>query len=191
MTNTPENPDNLDETKNKKYLDFTDQERQTSDNLYRIWHSQTPKSRVTQNKAARALGISQPAISKYLNGYLRLNMATTLQFAALLNVPPAQIDETLGPIMRKLKPEYVHALTIQTNQYAPRIFEGDAIVLDALHKPKNNGLCVAYTSPTDLHIGYYQETTKQLIHPITRIAITPDSNYIIQPISSIIPGAPL
>lgn len=59
----------------------------TSQQLRRFWL----KSGMRQVEAAQYLGISQSAVSQYLNGTMKLNTDIILQFAEMLGVNPQQI----------------------------------------------------------------------------------------------------
>ena len=53
------------------------------------------RDHVTQKYLAKALGLTQPAISQYLNGRLKLNTDFIMGVCRALKVNPIEIDPTL------------------------------------------------------------------------------------------------
>lgn len=92
----------------KKTLDSADAE--TARRLREIWDEKKITLRLTQEKAAEALGFStQASVSHYLNGTTPLNTDATLKFAALLGVKPEEIRPDLADMMNYVRKsgEYV------------------------------------------------------------------------------------
>ncbi|CAI0728609.1 helix-turn-helix domain-containing protein [Serratia grimesii] len=106
-------------------------EIEAASRLKKIWDEKKITLRLTQEKAADALGFStQATVSHYLNGTMPLNTDATLKFAALLGVKPEAIrpdltdmmnyirrsgshsDDYSAPGWRLLKPEYSELLDL-------------------------------------------------------------------------------
>lgn len=125
-----------------------------------------PQLALSQNKVARRWGITQAAISRYINGVLRLNVEIVLKFATSLRVEPETIDPRITQFMRKRNNRYTMALVVRDKTYEPRIIERDWINLDTLNKPKPGKLTAAHWD-NRLVLGYYDEKGV-LYHPLTR-----------------------
>lgn len=79
---------------------ISDVDKNAAHNLKAIWEAKRDALGLTQEKAAEALGFStQGAVSQYLNGRTALNTDTTLKFAALLQVPPEDINPELKVLL--------------------------------------------------------------------------------------------
>ncbi|MBC5791139.1 LexA family transcriptional regulator [Providencia sp. JUb39] len=79
---------------------ISDVDKNAAHNLKTIWEAKRDALGLTQEKAAEALGFStQGAVSQYLNGRTALNTDTTLKFAALLQVPPEDINPELKALL--------------------------------------------------------------------------------------------
>jgi len=167
---------------------WTSEDYKASHNLTNLWNLYAPSRSLTQNKAAKLLGISQPAISNYLNGVLKLNIAMVLHFALLLGVEPSTIDPRLSNLMKLPKPEYTHGIRITTSDYEPRVYKGDTVVPNPERQPKPSDLCIAFTyNKTQYHIGFFKDPVT-LIHPITKEEQSISPDLVLQPINAIIPG---
>jgi transcriptional regulator with XRE-family HTH domain len=168
--------------------DWTPEDFNASNNLRRVWLTKAPTLGLSQNKLSRQWKISQGAISRYINGILRLNPETILKFAVVLDVPPEYIDPRINQLMRTKKTEYLHAIVIKTQEYEPRIFMGDWISLDVLNNPKPGKLVAAHMGD-QLLIGYY--TDHSLKHPTTGTLQPIPDKLLVHNISGIIPGGNL
>lgn len=96
----------------KKTLDVA--EADAAKRLRDIWNEKKVTLRLTQERAAEALGFStQASISHYLNGTTPLNTDATLKFAALLGVKPEEIRPDLAEAMNYVRKsgEYVEDRT--------------------------------------------------------------------------------
>lgn len=86
----------------KKTLDVA--EADAAKRLRDIWDDKKVTLRLTQERAAEALGFStQASISHYLNGTTPLNTDATLKFAALLGVKPEEIRPDLAEMMNYVR----------------------------------------------------------------------------------------
>jgi len=86
----------------KKTLDAA--EADAAKRLRDIWDEKKVTLRLTQERAAEALGFStQASISHYLNGTTPLNTDATLKFAALLGVKPEEIRPDLAEMMNYVR----------------------------------------------------------------------------------------
>ncbi|KAB7895986.1 DNA-binding protein [Serratia sp. Leaf50] len=72
--------------------------------LHAIWNKKKVELRLTQEKAADALGFStQATVSQYLRGKIPLNTDAVLKFAVLLQVKPEEIDPSLTDLMNYIR----------------------------------------------------------------------------------------
>ncbi len=113
----------------KKTLDAV--ETDAAKRLRELWNAKKVTLRLTQEKAAEALGFStQASVSHYLNGTTPLNTDATLKFASLLGVKPEAIrpdlaemmnyvrksgdyiEDRTGPGWKLLSPEHVELITL-------------------------------------------------------------------------------
>ena len=86
----------------KKTLDVA--ETDAAQRLRDIWDKKKVTLRLTQEKAADALGFStQATVSQYLRGSIPLNTDATLKFAALLGVKPEEIRPDLAEMMNYVR----------------------------------------------------------------------------------------
>ncbi|HGW3589806.1 TPA: helix-turn-helix domain-containing protein [Serratia marcescens] len=86
----------------KKPLDIKDQE--AAERLRKIWDEKKVTLRLTQEKAADALGFeTQSTVSQYLNGKNPLGTDAVLKFAALLQVRPEEIKPELAELMNYVR----------------------------------------------------------------------------------------
>lgn len=86
----------------KKTLDVA--ETDAAQRLRDIWDKKKVTLRLTQEKAADALGFStQATVSQYLRGTIPLNTDATLKFAALLGVKPEEIRPDLAEMMNYVR----------------------------------------------------------------------------------------
>ncbi|MEL5231277.1 helix-turn-helix domain-containing protein [Serratia ureilytica] len=86
----------------KKPLDIKDQE--AAERLRKIWNEKKVTLRLTQEKAADALGFeTQSTVSQYLNGKNPLGTDAVLKFAALLQVRPEEIKPELAELMNYVR----------------------------------------------------------------------------------------
>ncbi|MEX2953506.1 helix-turn-helix domain-containing protein [Serratia fonticola] len=92
----------------KKPLDIKDQE--AAERLRNIWDEKKVTLRLTQEKAADALGFeTQSTVSQYLNGRNPLNTDAILKFAALLGVKPEDIKPDLKEMMNYVRKSGTHS----------------------------------------------------------------------------------
>lgn len=125
--------------------------------LRAIWNAKKKKLGLTQSNVAEESGISQSAISQYLNGAIALNTDTILYFARILECAPTDIRPELGRALR-IKPkkqrifvtksstglpidaeidasyinsdsEALYAVLIDEPTYAPRIKQGEYVIV--------------------------------------------------------------
>lgn len=91
----------------KKTLDAA--EADAAQRLRDIWKEKKVTLRLTQEKAADALGFStQATVSQYLNGSIPLNTDATLKFSALLGVKPEDIRPDLAELMNYVRKSGAH-----------------------------------------------------------------------------------
>ncbi|QCT20807.1 helix-turn-helix domain-containing protein [Jejubacter calystegiae] len=82
----------------------TSEELEAASRLRELWGEKKVSLRLTQEKAAEALGFStQASVSHYLNGTTPLNTDATLKFAALLGVKPEDIRPDLADVMNYVR----------------------------------------------------------------------------------------
>jgi DNA-binding XRE family transcriptional regulator len=67
---------------------LTEADKDAAKRLRQQWDKRRSELGLTQVSAAEKLGISQPSISKYLNGRIALGVKATLDWANLLHVSP-------------------------------------------------------------------------------------------------------
>lgn len=170
---------------NRNDAEWSREDYLASKNLRRLWDEKSPILKLSQNKIAKQWGISQPAVSNYLNGILRLNVEMILKFATSLDVEPLAIDTRLSKIMKIKKHDYSHTIVLSSTQYTPRFMCGDTLVLDMTRPPKPKDFCVAHNNKHML-LGYYINDTT-LKHPTQNTLQTTPNGYLIHVISSIIP----
>lgn len=92
----------------KKPLDIKDQE--TAERLRKIWDEKKVTLRLTQEKAADALGFeTQSTVSQYLTGKNPLGTDAILKFAALLGVKPEDIKPDLREMMNYVRKSGEHS----------------------------------------------------------------------------------
>lgn len=166
--------------------EWTPEDFTASRNLLRLWRRKAPDLNLSQNKLSRQWGISQGAVSRYINGILRLNAETVLKFAIALDVSPEDIDPRISQLMRTKKNEYLHAISVQTTDYEPRVLKGDWISLDILNKPKPGKLVAAHQNNL-LILGTYTEQG-DLLHPTTKQPQPYPPDALLHNISGIIPA---
>lgn len=93
---------NIMDAMRKKTLEAD--EAEATQRLRDIWNEKKVTLRLTQEKAAEALGFStQATVSHYLNGNIPLNTDATLKFAALLGVKPEDIRPDLEQLMNYVR----------------------------------------------------------------------------------------
>ncbi|HGH4743862.1 MULTISPECIES: helix-turn-helix domain-containing protein [Serratia] len=127
-------------------------EIEAASRLKRIWDEKKITLRLTQEKAAEALGFStQATVSHYLNGNIPLNTDATLKFAALLGVKPEDIRPDLAEMMN-----YVRKSGSHTEDYAAPGWR--------LLKPEYSELIDLYErlpqSEKERHLSELKEKTK-------------------------------
>ena len=164
--------------------DWTADDFTASHNLKRLWLRITPTLHLSQNQLAKRWDCTQSAVSRYINGKLCLNPETVLKFAVVLDVPPETIDPRITQLMRHKKHEYLHSIVVKTNEYEPRVFQGDWVSLDVVNKPKEGRLVAAHNTQ-DLLIGIYRQGV--LFHPTTNVPQVIPPNYIVHNVTGIIP----
>lgn len=71
-------------------------------NLREIWDRRKRELGVTQVEAARALGLTQGALSQYLNGTIKLAPPAIIKLARYLNVAPSDIDPEIDANMKNV-----------------------------------------------------------------------------------------
>lgn len=134
-------------------------DKKAATKLKAIYTSQKNRLGLTQNRLAEHLGITQASVAQYLNGVIPLNLTKVLQFAALLEVDPAEVYpeltkglnvanvmESTVPIWGAMNGFYIpeaaikikgakmynHTLAIMVtdNDMAPIFKNGDAVLID-------------------------------------------------------------
>lgn len=120
---------------------LTKEELADVDRLRACWERRKGELRLTQSKAAEALGFSnQTAISQYINGRIPLNMEAAFKFAELLEVPidelsprySKRVSKPQGPVTR-IPVKSVANLQIveaKNNVLAPHVKAGELMVVD-------------------------------------------------------------
>lgn len=120
---------------------LTKEELGDVDRLRACWERRKGELRLTQSKAAEALGFSnQTAISQYINGRIPLNMEAAFKFAELLEVPidelsprySKRVSKPQGPVTR-IQVKSVANLQIveaKNNVLAPHVKAGELMVID-------------------------------------------------------------
>jgi transcriptional regulator with XRE-family HTH domain len=120
---------------------LTKEELADVDRLRACWERRKGELRLTQSKAAEALGFSnQTAISQYINGRIPLNMEAAFKFAELLEVPidelsprySKRVSKPQGPVTR-IQVRSVANLQIveaKNNVLAPHVKAGELMVVD-------------------------------------------------------------
>lgn len=76
----------------KKQKKLTEQQKRVCANLKRIWDAKKGELGLTQQKAADKLDVSQGAVLHWLQGRNALTTQRVIEFAALLEVDPQDID---------------------------------------------------------------------------------------------------
>jgi transcriptional regulator with XRE-family HTH domain len=79
---------------------ITVQDEANAARLRQVWKDKKRELQLTQQKAAEALGFTQPTFNQYLWAKIPLNVEAIFRFSALLKVSPAEID----PDLNKIKP---------------------------------------------------------------------------------------
>lgn len=166
--------------------DWTPADYAASANLKELWNQKARALNLSQNKVAKRWGWSQPAVSYYLNGLLRLNTDAVFQFAISLDIDPTAIDPRLAAFMKSKPPKLTrrHTVTLTTNDYTPRLCQGDAITIDHDHPATINTLSITCTTP--IQIGYLTDHNT-LLHPVTKQEYPIAANCRAHPIHSIHP----
>jgi transcriptional regulator with XRE-family HTH domain len=91
----------------KKTLDAA--ESDAAQRLRDAWEKKKVTLRLTQEKAADALGFStQATVSHYLNGNIPLNTDAALKFAALLGIKPEELRPDLTELMNYVRKSGTH-----------------------------------------------------------------------------------
>lgn len=88
---------------------ITPEDLEAANNLRRIWNSKKRDLRLTQEKVANDIGVTQGAISQYMKGTVALGIAVTLSFARILQVSPKEIrkDFRYNVVSNDLTPEAI------------------------------------------------------------------------------------
>lgn len=98
------------------------------------WNARQRERGFTQETASDALGMTQGAVSQYLNGRLALGVAATIRFARFLNCQPTDI-----------RPDYEHMLATRLSLEAYELAtQWDAIPPDDQMKVYSRNLIVDY-----------------------------------------------
>lgn len=120
---------------------LTKEELADVDRLRACWERRKGELRLTQSRAAKALGFSnQTAISQYINGRIPLNMEAAFKFAELLEVPidelsprySKRVSKPQGPVTR-IRVRSVANLQIveaKNNVLTPHVKAGELMVVD-------------------------------------------------------------
>jgi transcriptional regulator with XRE-family HTH domain len=90
--------------KKKHNRKITPADKEAAARLMAIWNREKKDRGFTQVDAGADLGMSQGAISQYLNADMALGVAATLKFARYLDVQPSEI-----------RPDYDILLTVGTD----------------------------------------------------------------------------
>lgn len=77
----------------------TSKDKDLASKLKAIYESKKRAERVTQKEAAKELGMSQSAVSQYLNGDIPLNLEAGLKFCAFLEIEPAKLNSEWGKLI--------------------------------------------------------------------------------------------
>lgn len=70
---------------------LTDADREAHKRLRRLWDVKKRDLHLTQEQVADLWGVTQGAVSQYLNGHTKLGVVATLRFSKLLGVRPQDI----------------------------------------------------------------------------------------------------
>lgn len=173
--------------------------------LLKIFNNKKKTEGLTQQKFAKALKISQPAISQYLTGAIPLNTDFIIKAAKVLNVPATSIDPTLQQVTildkrRRLvqivnQQTQIEAFTddialgykIPNDDYAPRYTIGDTIIFTEIDQHQlAPGLLVLLYNEDNFKIG--QSLNDLTVLCKNEIIAPPYSEWNIGLIDSIIPG---
>lgn len=160
---------------------------------------------LTQQKFAKALRISQPAISQYLTGAIPLNTDFIIRAAKVLNVPATRIDPTLQQITildkrRRLVPIVNNQIQIEAftddkalgyqipnDTFAPRYLIRDTIIFTEIdQKSLVPGLLILLYKEDDFKIG--RSLNDLTILCKNEIIAPPYLEWNLGLIDSIIPG---
>lgn len=120
---------------------LTKEELADVDRLRACWERRKGELRLTQSKAAEALGFSnQTAISQYINGRIPLNMEAAFKFAELLEVPidelsprySKRVSKPQGPVARIQVRSVANLQVVEAknNVLAPHVKAGELMVVD-------------------------------------------------------------
>jgi transcriptional regulator with XRE-family HTH domain len=85
----------MNERRANKASKPTKADRDAASRLRAVWDKRKAKLGLTQAKVADAMGISQPAVSQYLDGDIPLNFLALLHFCILLECDPSTIRDDL------------------------------------------------------------------------------------------------
>jgi transcriptional regulator with XRE-family HTH domain len=80
--------------------------------LKALWEQKQKERGFTQETAADELGITQGAVSQYINGGIALGIAATIKFARFLGCEPSEI-----------RPDYEHLLVVGLSREAIELAE--------------------------------------------------------------------
>lgn len=169
---------------NRNDAPWTPEDYTASRTLLRLWKRKSKELQLTQNKLARQWEITQGAVSRYINGIIKLNPEMVLKFAKSLDCDPTLIDPRMSELVRTKKNDYIHSILVKTNAYEPRIFHEDWITIDTRNKPKPGRLVAAHDAHT-LIIGVLQNN--HLVHPITHQPQPINDSLMLHNIEAIIP----
>lgn len=78
-----------------KKRETTPEEKLNAQRLKSIWTSKKSELGMTQDKLGEKLGMSQSAITQYLNGVIPLNLEAIMGFCSALHCLPSDIDPEL------------------------------------------------------------------------------------------------
>lgn len=105
------------------------------------WEAEREHRTFTQDDAAAEMGITQGAVSQYLNGHTPLGVVATLRFAKFLHCHPTDI-----------RPDYEHLLATELTSDAFEIAAAWESIPDSDQmKDYLRNLVLAYPRPTKKH----------------------------------------
>lgn len=174
--------------------EITQKDRLHARNLNKLWKIKSKELQVTQLDAAKHFGVTQSAISQYLNCIVALNTDAILKFADFLKVPPQEIApdikiglyrvskrtinviDTIGKTMKNtnqinsaVTSEFCAAVLITTDDFAPRIYPNEYIVVDK-NIPIQQGFAWVNLKNSKSTIGNIVKLNKKSIvlsHPVS------------------------
>lgn len=172
----------------QRHISLLDQ--RNAQRLKRLWRNKHAELNLDQAKAAKRLGITQSAISQYLNCKIALNTDMILKFAVLLKIQPTDINPELkqypitynhvkvtGSLMNTnnegvsiqapANSDTAYALLVDTHDYHPRVQFGNYLILDPALEPTLNDLVLFGETPGLGVVEEAEDGIYHLVHPTT------------------------